>query len=144
MCVYDLRDAIYGFHFADTMLTKLPTLQATSSSSHIHGARDRCSAFWALSQLSEVCRSIPSLKTEESKEKLHLWYVTSYMSCTTASHFLHYPVSKAAFIQPLPLESAPAHNCEKLTTSCLSFMANPRNAIYGFHLLTCVTFLLQV
>jgi len=38
-----------------------------------------------------------------------LWFVASCVSHTTAAHFLHYPVSNAAFIlpHPLPLESAP-------------------------------------
>jgi len=37
---------------------------------------------------------------------LDLWYVTGYMSRTTAAHLLHYPASKPAFILPLPLSGS--------------------------------------
>jgi len=33
-------------------------------------------------------------------------FVTSIVSHTTAAHFLHYSVSNAAFLPPLPLENA--------------------------------------
>jgi len=46
-------------------------------------------------------------------EKLVLWYVTSYVSRSTAAHFLQYPVSKAAFMLPLPLEIAHMHDYGK-------------------------------
>jgi len=48
--------------------------------------------------------------------------VPALMSRSTVVHLLHYPVSKAAFILPLPLESAPLHDHGKQTTSCMSFM----------------------
>jgi len=40
--VADLRDAIYGLHFADRRLSQLPTPQAASSLSHNHRAEQRC------------------------------------------------------------------------------------------------------
>jgi len=64
---------------------------------------------------------------------LDLWFVVSYVSHTTAVYFLHYVVSQAAFILPLSLEIAPGHDHGKLTTSCLLFVADLRDAIQGFH-----------
>jgi len=45
-----------------------------------------------------------AVKTKRNVRQL--WYVTSHV-CTTAAHFLHYPVYKAAFILFLSLESVP-------------------------------------
>jgi len=44
-----------------------------------------------------------------------------------------YSVSKAALILPFPLKSSPVHDYGKLTNNCLSFVADLRNAIHGFH-----------
>jgi len=42
--------------------------------------------------------------------------------------------SKADFILPFPLESGPVQDHGKLTTGCMSFIADLRDDIYCFHL----------
>jgi len=82
---------------------------------------------------SATLRSIlVDLKPERAVRQL---FVTSYVSHTTATHLIHYPASKTVFILPLPRESVPVQCAwpRKLTTSCLFFIADLKNAIHGFH-----------
>jgi len=59
---------------------------------------------------------------------LDLWFVTSYVTRTTAAHFLHDSVSKAAFILTLPLESVRVHNHGYQQVVCPSWQINEQMA----------------